>query len=100
MALMIWTIEVLAIPATNCSCKPLIQEKGKWYKTYVGKIMVWRIILHVVDIGMSTVSLPEQGAPPTNVFSFVEVQQRWHMFPEATFLASVFTALPAIMRKP
>ena len=69
-------------------------------KTYVGKMMVWRIILQRVSCGIPTVSVPLQGAPPTKGVSLVDVQQRWQMLPLATWLSSVFAALPANMRKP
>ena len=62
--------------------------------------MVWRIILQEGLAGMSTVSLPVQGAPPTNGLSLVEVQQRWQMLLFATLLGSVLAALPASIRKP
>lgn len=68
--------------------------------TYAGKMMVCLIILHFGSEGISTVSFPEQGAPPTKVFSFGDVQQRWQIFPFVTLLGSVLEALPASIRKP
>jgi hypothetical protein len=99
MTLVIWTIEVPAIPATNKLCK-LVNARKEESEAYVGKMMVWRIIWQLLAMGMSTVSVPEQGAPPTKVLSFVDVQQRWHIFPAATFPGSEFAAFPATMRKP
>lgn len=66
----------------------------------MGKMMVWRIILHLVSCGIPTVSEPVQGAPPTKLLSLVDVQQRWQMLPLETWLSSVLAALPASMRKP
>jgi len=63
-------------------------------------MMVWRMSLHFGSFGMATVSEPVQGAPPTNVLSELDVQQRWHMFEPLTLLASVFVAEPASIRKP
>jgi hypothetical protein len=66
----------------------------------VGKMMVWRMSLHLGSLGMATVSLPVQGAPPTKVDSEGEVQHRWQMFESLTLLGSVLAAEPASMRKP
>lgn len=68
--------------------------------TYAGKMMVCRIIWQLEPIGISTVSEPEHGAPPTNWSSFGEVQHRWQMLPELTLLGFVLAALPASIRKP
>jgi len=102
VALVVGAVEVLAIPTTVDStlASDTASHKLVIGKTYVGKIIVWRTILHWGLAGISTVSDPEQGAPPTNWLSFVEVQQRWQMLPLATLLSSVFAALPAIIRKP
>jgi hypothetical protein len=67
---------------------------------YVGKIKDWRMSLHLGSLGMATVSLPEQGAPPTNVLSEGEVQHLWQMLESLTLLLSVFVAEPTSMRKP
>jgi hypothetical protein len=56
--------------------------------------------LQLGSAGISTVSVPVQGALPTNLLSSVEVQHLWQMFPEETFDLSVFAALPANIRKP
>lgn len=62
--------------------------------------MVCRIIWQFEPNGISTVSEPEHGAPPTNWSSFDEVQHRWQMLPLLTELGFVLAALPASMRKP
>lgn len=62
--------------------------------------MVWRIILQDLEAGMSTVSDPVQGAPPTKGLSVYEVQQRWQMLAFGVLLGSVLAALPASIRKP
>jgi hypothetical protein len=66
----------------------------------VGKMKVWRISLHFGSLGMATVSLPEQGAPPTNWLSEAEVQHRWQMLESLTLLVSVLVAEPTSIRKP
>lgn len=68
--------------------------------TYAGKMRVCRIIWQFEPDGISTVSEPEQGAPPTNWSSFDEVQHRWQILPELTLLGFVLAALPASIRKP
>lgn len=68
--------------------------------TYAGKMMVCRIIWQFEPDGISTVSDPVHGAPPTNWSSFGEVQHRWQMFPELTLLGFVLAALPASIRNP
>lgn len=67
---------------------------------YAGKMMVCRIIWQFEPDGISTVSEPEHGAPPTNWSSLAEVQHRWQMLPELTLLGFVLAALPASIRKP
>lgn len=62
--------------------------------------MFWRIIWQLVPVGISTVSLPVQGAPPTNTFSSLLVQQRWQMLPPFTLLVSVLVAWPVTIRNP
>lgn len=62
--------------------------------------MVCRIIWQFEPDGISTVSEPEHGAPPTNWSSLAEVQHRWQMLPELTLLGFVLAALPASIRKP
>lgn len=62
--------------------------------------MVCRIIWQLEPDGISTVSEPEHGAPPTNWSSVGEVQHRWQMLPELTLLGFVLAALPASIRKP
>jgi hypothetical protein len=56
--------------------------------------------LHLGSAGMATVSLPEHGAPPTNVFSDAAFQQRWQIFADLTLLLSVLVAEPTSIRKP
>lgn len=68
--------------------------------TYAGKMIVCRIIWQFEPEGISTVSEPEHGAPPTNWSSVGEVQHRWQMLPELTLLGFVLAALPASIRNP
>jgi hypothetical protein len=98
-------IKVDAIPASMVRRELLANGKRMegipdMLETYAGKMMVCRIILQLVEWGISTVSDPEQGCAPTKLLSFVEVQQRWQIFPDETLEVSVFEASPAIIRKP
>lgn len=63
-------------------------------------MMVCRMSLHLGPLGMATVSLPVQGAPPIKVFSLVEVQHRWQMLESLTLDGSVLVADPASIRNP
>lgn len=106
VGLVVRRVKVLAIPASAVFWVRILARKTEKKRTvgkrntYVGKMMVWRIILHEGSAGMSTVSLPVQGAPPTNWLWFVEVQQRLQMLALVTLLTSVLAASPAIIRKP
>ena len=62
--------------------------------------MVWRMSLQVLLVGISTVSLPEQGCKPIKVLSLGAVQQRWQILPDCTALGSVLAAFPASIRNP
>ncbi len=109
VALVVRAVQVLSIPASKVSLSvtrlPYRDDNvklGGWGRreTYVGKMIVWRIILQDGLAGISTVSEPVQGAPPTKGVSVVLVQQRWQMFAPCTLLGSVLAAFPASMRKP
>jgi len=72
---MIGTVEILSIPA-SCNLLVRMNQNNSGREAYAGKMMVWRIILQDGSAGMSTVSVPVHGAPPTKVLSLVDVQHR------------------------
>lgn len=87
--------------SSNCDMLDIcVHDVNVWVQAYVGKIMVWRMSLHLGSLGMATVSLPEQGAPPTKVLSEADVQQRWQILDSFTLLLSVLVADPASIRNP
>jgi hypothetical protein len=98
VALVVRGAEVFAVSAAEMDVSKEVGWKQGW--AYVGKIRVWRMGLHLGSLGTATVSLPEQGAPPTMVLSDAEVQQRWQLLETLTLLLSVLEAIPTSIRKP